>query len=72
MLACSIFEQACRHPRLREPAAQSYGGSPRVKHDLLFAQLEVDLIAWLQVSAIPQRLRNYHLSLSTDPTSHTS
>jgi hypothetical protein len=45
--------------------------SPGDEHDLLVAQLEVDLIARMQASAIPQRLRDYYLPLSTDPTSHT-
>jgi hypothetical protein len=67
----SILEQTSRHPCIREPTTQLQRRSPRDEHDLLVAQLEVDLIARVQTSAIPQRLRDDHLPLSTYPTSHT-
>jgi hypothetical protein len=70
-LACSILEQTSRHARLRKPATKLQRRSTRDQHDLLVAQLEVHLIPGLQTSAVPQCLRDHHLSLSTDSTSHT-
>lgn len=41
-------------------------------HDLFVAQLEVNLITWLQADAIAQRLRDHDLPLCAYPTSHTA
>jgi hypothetical protein len=48
--------------------------SSRVENDLLVSvsNLEVDLIARLQPSAIPQRLGDHNLPLRPDSANHTS
>jgi hypothetical protein len=70
-LARSILEQARRHARLRKTTAEPQGGSTRHEHDLIVAQLKIDLIAGVQASTITQRLWYHHLALSSDSTNHT-
>jgi hypothetical protein len=71
MLARPILKQTRGHPSVPEPTAEPSGNLPGNKHDLLVAQLEVDLVAWVQMRTISQRLRNHNLALRTNPSCHT-
>ncbi len=51
-LARPILEQTRGHPRVPEPTTEPSGNPPSDEHDLLVAQLEVDLVAWLQTRTI--------------------
>jgi hypothetical protein len=68
--ACSILKQTSRHPGVPKPTTEPRRRAPRDEHDLLVAQLEVDLVARLQSSAITQRLGYDYLSLGTYATNH--
>jgi len=46
-LAGPILKQTHGHPGVAEPATEPSGSPPGDEHDLLVAQLEVDLVAWV-------------------------
>ncbi len=70
-LARPIPKQTRGHPSVPEPTTEPSGNSPGNEHDLLVAQLEVNLVAWVQMRAITQRLRNHNLALRANPPCHT-
>jgi hypothetical protein len=51
-LACPILEQTRGHSSVPEPATEPSWNPPGNEHDLLVAQLEVDLVAWVQTHTI--------------------
>ncbi len=70
-LARPILKQTRGHPSVPEPTPEPGGNPPGNKHDLLITQLEVDLVARMQMRPITQRLRNHDLPLRADPPCHT-
>jgi hypothetical protein len=66
-----ILEQTRGHPSVPESATEPSGNPPSDEHDLLVAQLEVDLVAWVQMRSITQRLRNHNLPLRANSPCHT-
>jgi hypothetical protein len=70
-LARPILEQTRSHPSVPKPTTEPSRNPSSNEHDLLVAQLEVDLVAWAQMRAITQRLRNHNLPLRANPPCHT-
>jgi hypothetical protein len=67
----SILKQTRGHPSVAEPTTEPSGNPPGDEHDLFVAQLEVNLIAWVQMHTITQRLRNHNLALRSNSPCHT-